>query len=47
MSKADGLICAYLLDGEGGGHETGWVEVRKPHKRPPRQALPMEKEAAQ
>ena len=27
MSDEDGLICAYLLDGEGGGREVGWPEV--------------------
>jgi len=47
MSEADGLICAYLLDGRRGGRETGCVEVRKPNKRPNRQALPMKKEARQ
>lgn len=28
MSDQDGLICAYLLDGAGGGREVGWPEVR-------------------
>lgn len=25
----DGLICAYLLDGQGGGQEIGWPEIRR------------------
>jgi zinc transporter len=25
----DGLICAYALDGQGGGHEVGWPEIRR------------------
>lgn len=28
MDTSQGLICAYLLDGEGSGRETGWEEVR-------------------
>lgn len=28
MSDDDGLICAYLLDGEGGGKPVGWDEAR-------------------
>ncbi|MBZ0256074.1 zinc transporter ZntB [bacterium] len=28
MSDDDGLICAYILDGEGGGKPFGWDEVR-------------------
>jgi zinc transporter len=28
MSDQDGLICAYVLDGTGGGREIGWPEVR-------------------
>ncbi|TFH25604.1 MAG: zinc transporter ZntB [Myxococcales bacterium] len=27
MSEHDGLICAYILDRDGGGHEIGWPEV--------------------
>lgn len=36
MSEDDGLICAYLLDGKGGGREVGWAEVRgwKPEAGP-------------
>ncbi len=29
MAADDGLICAYLLDGRGGGREIGWAEVRQ------------------
>ncbi|NQU61802.1 MAG: zinc transporter ZntB [Rhodospirillales bacterium] len=28
MTEADGLICAYRLDGKGGGEETDWAGVR-------------------
>lgn len=28
MAAEDGLICAYLLDGEGGGQEVGWPAIR-------------------
>ena len=28
MAAEDGLICAYLLDGRGGGEELGWSEIR-------------------
>jgi zinc transporter len=28
MAAEDGLICAYLLDGRGGGQELGWPEIR-------------------
>lgn len=28
MAAEDGLICAYLLNGRGGGQELGWPEVR-------------------
>lgn len=27
MSEADGLICAYILDADGGGQELGWQDV--------------------
>ena len=27
MSDDDGLICAFVLDGEGGGREVGWPEI--------------------
>lgn len=27
MSEQDGLICAVILDGEGGGREIGWPEI--------------------
>ncbi len=27
MTESDGLICAYILDGQGGGREIGWQEV--------------------
>lgn len=27
MDGPDGLICAYLLDGRGGGREVGWAEI--------------------
>lgn len=28
MTAEDGLICAYLLDGQGGGREVDWSEIR-------------------
>ena len=28
MSEQDGLICAYMLDGKGGGQAVGWTDVR-------------------
>jgi zinc transporter len=28
MAVEDGLICAYALDGQGGGREVGWPEIR-------------------
>ena len=28
MGADDGLICAYALDGQGGGREVGWPEIR-------------------
>ena len=28
MSEADGLIFAYLLDGNGASREVGWPEIR-------------------
>jgi zinc transporter len=31
MSEEDGLICAYLLDGQGGGREIGWPEIEAWH----------------
>lgn len=27
MAEEDGLICAYILDGQGGGREIGWREI--------------------
>ena len=27
MAAEDGLICAYTLDGQGGGREVGWPEI--------------------
>ncbi len=27
MSEQDGLICAVILDGKGGGREIGWPEI--------------------
>ena len=27
MSEHDGLICAYILDGDGGGREIDWAAV--------------------
>ena len=27
MSDNDGLICAVILDGKGGGREIGWPEI--------------------
>jgi zinc transporter len=29
MSDEDGLICAFILDGKGGGREVGWPEIRQ------------------
>ncbi len=29
MALEDGLICAYALDGRGGGREVGWPEIRR------------------
>ena len=29
MNGEDGLICAYVLDGNGGGREVGWNEIRE------------------
>lgn len=29
MAAEDGLICAYLVDGRGGGRELGWPEIRQ------------------
>ncbi len=29
MALEDGLICAYALDGQGGGREVGWPEIRR------------------
>ncbi len=31
MGERDGLICAYVLDGKGGGREVSWPEIRSRH----------------